>query len=72
MHSHLISYVFYLMDVSTLIPGYMQPEINIKVGNKAPKDYFDGIAAQCSGGAIQYGAIYISVFNTKDPQPHDR
>lgn len=36
---------------------YMQSEINIKVGNKAPKDYFDGIAAQCSGGRIQYGAI---------------
>ena len=35
----------------------MQSEINIKVGNKAPKDYFDGIAAQCNGGAIQYGAI---------------
>lgn len=36
---------------------YMQSEINIKVGNKAPKDYFDGITAQCCGGAIQYGAI---------------
>ncbi|OGQ98426.1 MAG: hypothetical protein A2505_06335 [Deltaproteobacteria bacterium RIFOXYD12_FULL_55_16] len=36
---------------------YMQSEINIKVGNKAPKDYFDGIAKQCSGGTIQYGAI---------------
>jgi len=36
---------------------YMQSEINIKVGNKAPKDYFDGITGQCSGGAIQYGAI---------------
>lgn len=36
---------------------YMQSEINIKVGNKAPKDYFDGIAAQCSGSAVQYGAI---------------
>lgn len=36
---------------------YMQSEINIKVGNKAPKEYFDGIAAQCCGGAIQYGAI---------------
>lgn len=36
---------------------YMQSEINIKVGNKAPKDYFDGIAAQCCGGSIQYGAI---------------
>ena len=36
---------------------YMQSEINIKVGNRAPKDYFDGIAKQCSGDAIQYGAI---------------
>ena len=35
----------------------MQSEINIKVGNKSLKDYFDGIAAQRSGGAIQYGAI---------------
>lgn len=35
----------------------MQSEINIKVGNKAPKDYFDGITAQCNGGSIQYGAI---------------
>ena len=36
---------------------YMQSEINIKVGNKAPKDYFDGVAAQYTGGTIQYGAI---------------
>ena len=35
----------------------MQTKINIKGGNKAPKDYFDGVMAQCNGGAIQYGAI---------------
>jgi len=35
----------------------MQSKINIKVGNKAPKDYFNGVAPQCNGGAIQCGAI---------------
>jgi len=36
---------------------YMQSEINIKVGNKAPRDYFTEIAEQCRGGAILHGAI---------------
>lgn len=36
---------------------YMQSEINIKVGNKAPKDYFAQIQEQCNGATLQYGAI---------------
>lgn len=36
---------------------YMQSEINIKIGSKAPKIYFAEIAKQCSGGAILHGAI---------------
>jgi hypothetical protein len=36
---------------------YMQSEINIKIGNMAPKDYFTEIAEQCNGGAILHGAI---------------
>ncbi len=36
---------------------YMQSEINIKIGNKAPKIYFDEIAEQCNGGTILHGAI---------------
>jgi hypothetical protein len=35
----------------------MQSEINIAVGNKSPKDYFNQLAAQCSGGKMKYGAI---------------
>ena len=35
----------------------MQQEINIKVGNKAPADYFGSIVEQCSGGPMVYGAI---------------
>lgn len=36
---------------------YMQTEINIKVGNKAPKDYFAIVRAQCSGGPLKLGSI---------------
>lgn len=36
---------------------YMQSEINIKIGNKAPKDYFAKIAEQCKGGTAKYGGI---------------
>jgi hypothetical protein len=36
---------------------YMQSEINIKIGNKAPKDYFAEIADQCNGGIPKYGGI---------------
>ncbi|MGE4545687.1 MAG: DUF262 domain-containing protein [Pedobacter sp.] len=36
---------------------YMQSEINIKIGNKAPQAYFDELTAQCNGGTAKYGAI---------------
>lgn len=37
--------------------AYTQEEINIKIGNKPPRDYFADIHAQCSGGPLKYGAI---------------
>ncbi len=36
---------------------YMQSEINIKVGNKAPAAYFAELESQCNGGGLVYGAI---------------
>lgn len=36
---------------------YMQSEINIKVGSKSPKLYFDELAKQCNGGDLKYGSI---------------
>lgn len=36
---------------------YMQSEINIKIGNDAPKDYFEVLKDQCNGGALRYGGI---------------
>lgn len=36
---------------------YMQSEINIKVGSKAPNDYFSDILNQCEGGKLKYGSI---------------
>lgn len=36
---------------------YMQSEINIKVGNKAPKRYFGELDQQCNGSGLVYGAI---------------
>jgi len=36
---------------------YMQQEINIKVGTKAPEVYFGEIIKQCNGGAKYYGGI---------------
>ena len=36
---------------------YMQQEVNIKVGNKAPNIYFEEVKDQCEGGALKYGAI---------------
>jgi len=36
---------------------YAQSEINIKVGKKAPKDYFKEIKNQCQGGKLKYGNI---------------
>lgn len=37
--------------------AYTQEEINIKIGNKPPRDYFADILAQCAGGPLKYGAI---------------
>jgi hypothetical protein len=36
---------------------YMQQEVNIQVGNKAPDVYFSEILEQCHGGALKYGGI---------------
>ncbi len=36
---------------------YMQSEINIKVGNKAPKVYFTELNEQCQSGTKKYGGI---------------
>ncbi len=36
---------------------YAQTEVNIRIGNKAPKDYFKDVLAQCNGGKITYGTI---------------
>lgn len=36
---------------------YMQSEINIKVGNKSPKEYFDNLKLQLEQGELVYGGI---------------
>ena len=37
---------------------YLQTEINIQIGNKAPNDYLGYIAnVQCQGGKTKYGGI---------------
>jgi hypothetical protein len=36
---------------------FAQEEINIKVGNKLPKDYLEVVRAQCSGGELKFGSI---------------
>ncbi len=36
---------------------YMQSEVNIKVGNKSPRQYFTELIEQCNSGIIKYGAI---------------
>jgi hypothetical protein len=36
---------------------YMQTEINIQIGNKAPNDYMREIQKQCTGGSLKYGSI---------------
>ena len=36
---------------------YMQQEINIQVGDKAPDVYFGHLSEQCHGGEMKYGAI---------------
>ncbi|MFC1786844.1 DUF262 domain-containing protein [Halobacteriota archaeon] len=39
---------------------YMQSEINVQIGNKAPKMYFDALIEQCHGGELKYGGIDTS------------
>ena len=36
---------------------YMQQEVNIQVGNKAPEVYFSQVLEQCHTGELKYGAI---------------
>ncbi|MBL7999924.1 MAG: hypothetical protein JNL32_14965, partial [Candidatus Kapabacteria bacterium] len=36
---------------------YMQTEINVKVGNRAPNDYFAILKDQCNGGDLRFGGI---------------
>lgn len=36
---------------------YLQQEVNVKVSNKAPKEYFDEVLEQCNSGNLQYGGI---------------
>ena len=36
---------------------YTQQEINIKIGNKPPKEYFSDVIKQCNGGSLKYGGI---------------
>jgi len=37
--------------------AYMQSEINIRIGNRAPKEYFAGLREQCAGGQLKFGSI---------------
>lgn len=37
--------------------AYTQQEINIKIGNKSPKEYFTELFQQCNGGDLKYGSI---------------
>lgn len=36
---------------------YMQSEINIKISDKSPDQYFNELIAQCNKGEVKYGAI---------------
>ncbi|HVZ39749.1 MAG TPA: hypothetical protein VHI13_10765 [Candidatus Kapabacteria bacterium] len=36
---------------------YMQSEINVKVGNRSPREYFAQMVEQCNGGGKSYGGI---------------
>lgn len=36
---------------------YLQQEINIKIGKKAPNEYFATILKQCHAGDVKYGGI---------------
>ena len=45
---------------------YMQSEINIKVGNKPPKEYFSVVKSQIENGTMVYGGI-----NSQDDMIHN-
>lgn len=49
----------YGKDKYNQIANYViaQSEINIAIGNKAPKDYFNDLLKQCETGLLKYGAI---------------
>lgn len=36
---------------------YLQQEVNVKIGNKAPKEYFNEVLKQCKKGDMHYGGI---------------
>jgi len=36
---------------------YTQTEINVKIGDKSPKEYFSEVLKQCKGGKIKFGGI---------------
>jgi len=36
---------------------YMQSEINVQIGNKAPNGYFNELKDQCNGAGLKYGGI---------------
>lgn len=36
---------------------FTQSEINIKIGNKPPKQYLGEMKEQCNGGELKYGGI---------------
>lgn len=44
---------------------YMQTEINVQVGNKAPNVYMGEVVAQCNGGTRKYGSL-LEVTALKD------
>jgi hypothetical protein len=37
--------------------AFAQEEINIRIGNKLPKEYLAVVRAQCEGGQLKYGSI---------------
>lgn len=49
---------------------YAQTEVNIRIGNKAPKDYFKDVLDQCNGGKVTYGTIQDMVELKKNLRAH--
>lgn len=43
-----------------------QSEINIKIGNKSPKDYMEIVYNQCTGGKLRFGGINDSTILTEN------